>query len=425
MVVITQLLVRPREGLPMLETLLINILFLILPILLIVVFFNKQENHLSLLHVFYAISMMLCMFFPFHMEIGFIFDLRYVPFIIVALYGGYRGVLPLYILLNAYRFIIGGDGFWQSFLTSTAVFIIVPLIGNRFYRFNSKHRIVTGISISLILMIVYLSVLSTYFESLTKEFWTLAYFALSTHALVITINMITIEKIIANSKSREDYLRTERLHVMSELSASVSHEIRNPLTVTKGFLQLMEQSKTMTEDNKLYIDYALKELLRAEEIINDYLAFAKPQSEHMIYSNFEEDLRYVKNVLQPFASINNVEISLHLNNTLNVHYDQNQMKQAFINLYKNAIEAMKKDGGILSIKLFEQGKDIVIEIQDSGIGMSNEELLQLGKPYYSNKKEGTGLGMLIVYGIVSQLNGKLDVDSSIGKGTTFTITIPS
>ena len=409
----------------MLETLLINILFLILPILLIVVFFNKQENHRSLLHVFYAFSMMLCMLFPFHLEIGFIFDLRYVPFIIVALYGGYRGVLPLYILLNVYRFIIGGDGFWQSFFTSTGVFLIVPLIGNRFFRFTSRYRIVTGISVSLLLMVVYLLLLSTYFETLTKEFWTLTFFALSTHALVMMINMSTIEKIIANSKSRDNYLRTERLHVMSELSASVSHEIRNPLTVTKGFLQLMDASKTMPADNKIYIDYALKELLRAEEIINDYLAFSKPQSEHMVYANFEEDLRYVKNVLQPFASINNVEIILDLDNSLHVHYDQNQIKQTFINLFKNGIEAMKKDGGVLSIKLFEQGKDIVIELKDTGIGMSKEELFHLGKPYYSNKKEGTGLGMLIVYGTVSQLNGRLDVDSREGIGTTFTITIPS
>jgi two-component system sporulation sensor kinase B len=214
------------------------------------------------------------------------------------------------------------------------------------------------------------------------------------------------------------------MHVMSELSASVSHEIRNPLTVTNGFLQLLKDSKTISPDEKIYIDYSLKELERAEKIVSDFLAYGKPQSENMVYSNLKEEVVYVKNILTSYAKMNQVEIDCHFTNTLETKYDKNQMQQCLINLFKNAIEAMKDMGGTLYIDVSEQEDNIVFLIRDEGIGMTNEEILQLGKPYYSTKKEGTGLGMLMVYGAISKLKGTIDVDSNKGQGTTFTITIP-
>ena len=101
------------------------------------------------------------------------------------------------------------------------------------------------------------------------------------------------------------------------------------------------------------------------------------------------------------------------------------MKQCLINLLKNAIESMKEEGGILSIHVFEQSKNIVIRVEDEGIGMTKQEILQLGKPFYSTKTEGTGLGMMMVYGTISKLKGEVKVQSKKGKGTTFTITIPT
>lgn len=411
----------------MLETFLVNILFLIFPVLLIVVFFDitKKEYDQLFFLFFFAISMILCMIYPIKLEIGFLFDLRYVPFIIVALYGGYKGALPLYIILNVYRFIIGGDGTFQSFAFSTVIFTLLPLMTKRFTSYHTNKRIITGVVSAVLTMVFYLVTLSSFFEKLNVEYWTLAFYSITTHGIVIAIDLIMIEKIIANIKNRENFLQAEQFHVISELSASVSHEIRNPLTVTKGFLQLLNVSKTVKDEDKVYIDYSLKELIRAENILNDYLAFAKPQSEHMVHSNFNKEIEYVKNILLPFANLNNVEISYHFSNTLKKKFDQNQFKQCLINLLKNGIEAMKEEGGYLSIKVKEQGKNIVIQIQDNGIGMSKEEILQLGKPYYSNKKEGTGLGMMMVYGTIGKMRGKIDVQSKKGEGTTFTITIPT
>lgn len=410
----------------MLETLLLNILFLIFPVILFVIFFENSRKTFkdSFLVVFSSIAMILCMVYPIHLQIGFIFDLRYIPFIIVALYGGYKKVFPLFIVLNVYRFIIGGDGVIQSMLFSTAIFLVIPLLHRMFIKSNSQKRIAIGVAAALFTMTLYFTTLSTFFEELPREFWELTVYSVVTHVSVIILNMLMIEKVILNIKNRESFLHIERMHVMSELSASVSHEIRNPLTVTNGFLQLLKDSKTISEDEKVYVDYSLKELERAEKIVSDFLAYGKPQSENMVYSDLKEEVVYVKNILTPYAKMNLVKIDCRFNNTLHTKYDKNQMQQCLINLFKNGIEAMKDMGGTLSIDISEQDRNILIVIKDEGTGMMQDEVLQLGKPYYSTKKEGTGLGMLMVYGMISKLKGTIEVDSMKGEGTTFTITIP-
>lgn len=415
-----------KGGIRLLQTFLINILFITLPVLLFVVFLDnkKRKEYIYFFILSSSISMILCMIYPIRLELGFTVDLRYIPFFTLALYGGYKKLFPLYIILNIVRFFVGGEGVIQSFIFSTVAFAIVPLMHKRFINYSPKKRIFTGILMVLINDLTYLISLTTFFDKLTTEYWTVAAYIIVTYVIVMLFNLSMVEKILSNIKQRDNFLRAERLHVMSELSASVSHEIRNPLTVTNGFLQLLSVSKDITPNDKVYIDYSLKELNRAENILNDFLAFAKPQSVHMVQSTLEEELVYVKNVMMPYAKFHEVEIFLLFQNTVKIKFDQNQMKQCIINLLKNGVESMKGKGGILLVRAEQQGKNLIITIEDEGIGMTSEEISQLGKPYYSNKKEGTGLGMLMVYGTISTLKGNVEVKSQKGKGTIFTITIP-
>ncbi len=415
-----------KGGIRLLQTFLINILFITLPVLLFVVFLDnkKRKEYIYFFILSSSISMILCMIYPIRLELGFTVDLRYIPFFTLALYGGYKKLFPLYIILNIVRFFVGGEGIVQSFIYSTVAFAIVPLMYKRFINYSPKKRIFTGILMVLINDLIYLISLTTFFDKLTTEYWTVAAYIIVTYVIVMLFNLSMVEKILSNIKQRDNFLRAERLHVMSELSASVSHEIRNPLTVTNGFLQLLSISKDITPNDKVYIDYSLKELNRAENILNDFLAFAKPQSVHMVQSTLEEELVYVKNVMMPYAKFHEVEILLLFQNTVKIKFDQNQMKQCIINLLKNGVESMKGKGGLLLVRAEQQGKNLIITIEDEGIGMTSEEISQLGKPYYSNKKEGTGLGMLMVYGTISTLKGNVEVKSQKGKGTIFTITIP-
>jgi two-component system, sporulation sensor kinase B len=407
-------------------SLLLNFLFLLFPVLIFLIFFENKLHPYNkyILILLSSVSMVLCMAFPIKLQIGFIFDLRFIPFIIVALFGGYKYTFPLYIVLNIYRFLIGGAGILQSFLFSTIMFILIPILSKWFLGQNARKRVLWGGLATILTMVLYLTTLAAQLPVLNHEFWILTINAVPTYALVMVIIMILIEKIIDNNITRKSSLQSERFNVLSDLSASVSHEIRNPLTVTNGFLQLLNKSKTLTVEEKTYIEFALLELKRAENIVSDFLAFAKPQSENMIYSNLKDETEYVKNIITPYANMHQVDLQYTFNNSIFFKYDKNQIQQCLINLYKNGIEAMKEKGGVLSIAVSEQTKNIVIKIKDNGVGMTKEEVLQLGNPYYSTKKEGTGLGMLMVYSTINKVNGKIQVDSEIGKGTTFTISIP-
>lgn len=412
----------------MFETLLLNFLFILFPVLIVVIFFENRANRYNnkILVFMSAVTMILCIAKPIKLEMGFIYDLRYVPFILVALFGGYRNVLPLYLILNVYRLYIGGAGIIPSFLFSTAVLLIVPFLSKWFIRQSANRRIVSATFIAALTMGIYLIILGVMKGTLDRQFWTLTFYALTTHVGVMSIIMILIEQIITNIRNRDRILQSERLNVVSELAASVSHEIRNPLTVTSGFLQLLNKSGNITSEEKGYVELSLQELNRAEKIVSDYLSFAKPQSGNMVYSNMLAEAEYTKNIIMPFASIHKVDVQFHFSNTLNTSYDKNQIQQCLINLYKNGIEAMKeKEGGTLTIQISENKQNIIISIRDTGVGMTKEEISRLGKPYYSTKEEGTGLGMLMVYSTVDKLKGDIEVKSEKGRGTTFLITIPA
>lgn len=409
----------------LIETLLLNILFLLFPIVIILIFFENKFYSINKF-VFLALSsttMVLCMTHPIQLESGFIIDLRYIPFIIVALYGGYKMTFPLYLVLNVARFIIGGNGFIQSLLFSTIVFICIPLFHKWFIKQNAKKKIINATFFSLITIVFYLFTLSFQMK-INMEFWSLTLHSFITYVLMMSMIMILIEQIIRNIQARDKFIYSEKLNVVSELSASVAHEIRNPLTVTNGFLQLLNESTTITQADKRYIECSLQELRRAEKIVSDFLAFSKPQSENMVHSNFKNEIEYVTNIMIPYANLYHVDLQFTFNNSIHKTYDKNQVQQCLINLCKNGIEAMKDSGGTLYIDIFEKGNQIIIKIKDTGIGMTKEEILHLSKPYYSTKKEGTGLGMLMVYSTIHKMKGKIEVESKKGKGTTFLIKIP-
>lgn len=412
----------------MFEALLLNFLFLLFPVIIYLLFFEMLPGgyHRGLLLGLTAVTMILCMLKPIQLDNGFIFDLRYVPFLIVALYGSYKYVIPIYVLLNLIRLYVGGEGMLPSFLFSTAVLALVPLYSRRFLRFSSRGRVTAAVVITLLTMSGYLLSLCLITRQVNQEFCVLAVNALTVYSGVMGVIMILIERILTNIRSRDRMIQTERLTVVSELAASVSHEIRNPLTVTGGFLQLLISSPNITERERGFVRLSLQELQRAEKIVSDFLSFAKPQLDNMVNADMREDLEYTTNVIMPYASIHKVEVDFHFSNTLLLRYDRNQIQQSLINLYKNAIEAMKvKGGGTLTIDAYEQKQNLVLSIRDNGVGMTRDEISRLGRPYYSTKEEGTGLGMLMVYSTVSKLKGSIEVRSEKGEGTTFLLIFPA
>ncbi|WP_211747011.1 sensor histidine kinase [Paenibacillus sp. Marseille-Q4541] len=234
------------------------------------------------------------------------------------------------------------------------------------------------------------------------------------------------EQVVLYTKELEvfsnELQRSEKIKIISELAASVAHEVRNPLQVTRGFLQLM--SKQEDVKNRKYVGIALEELDRASDIINDFLTFAKPEFDHITLVNLAEEFNHIEGVLIPMANLEGGVISIDVPSNLWIRGNSSKFKQAFINIMKNSIEALQGNGEV-KVKAYTRGTEIVIHVQDNGIGMSGEELARLGEPYFSNKTKGTGLGMMVTFRIIEAMEGSIEYSSEKGAGTEAVIRFPS
>ncbi|WP_187118849.1 MASE3 domain-containing protein [Bacillus marasmi] len=229
---------------------------------------------------------------------------------------------------------------------------------------------------------------------------------------------------ISKLKHMEEMIRSsEKLGVLGELAAGIAHEVRNPLTTLKGFLQLIKNDSD--SQNQIYIKLMLDEVDRIEQITNEFMAVAKPQALLFKPENISEIINQVVSLLQPQALLHGVDI--HLEDNIfqkTVFCEKNHLKQVFINLMKNAFEAMP-DGGSLSIDIKEKTPhSIIIEFSDTGIGIPEDALLKLGEPFFTMKENGNGLGLMMCKKIIEQHQGKIDVISEMNKGTTFKIILP-
>ncbi|MCM3585642.1 PAS domain S-box protein [Mesobacillus maritimus] len=215
--------------------------------------------------------------------------------------------------------------------------------------------------------------------------------------------------------------RTEKLSVVGELSASVAHEIRNPLTSLKGFVQLL---KMEDEKHHLYYRIMLDELDRINHIVSELLLLAKPQKMKYKKASIENILNDVISLLKPEASLHNIQIEFEApGHQVEIECEPNQLKQLFINIIKNAIEA-SNIGDTVSISLNHVDQDVSIVIQDKGCGISKERLKRIGEPFYSSKEKGTGLGLTVSFKIVQSHNGKIQFNSEAQQGTVVTIDLP-
>ncbi|MCM3734987.1 PAS domain S-box protein [Bacillus cytotoxicus] len=236
--------------------------------------------------------------------------------------------------------------------------------------------------------------------------------------------MVIMGQDITNLKKTEELLKkSEKLAVVGQLTAGIAHEIRNPLTSLKGFLKLLEPD--MTENNKWYVDIMLSEIAQMESITNQFMAMSKPQAISIQRYQIETLIEEVVTFISPTAMMNNTNISMnHISSLPAIQCDGNQLKQVFINVFKNAIEAMPR-GGTISIQTMKiEDHSVVISITDDGCGIPEDRISHLGEPFYSLKEKGTGLGLMMCYKIIEEHNGKLQITSVVNKGTTVDIRLP-
>lgn len=237
------------------------------------------------------------------------------------------------------------------------------------------------------------------------------------------LNITTLRDITENALLEEQLRKSSTLNVVGELAAGIAHEIRNPMTALKGFIQLLEDG-VASRENEMYFSVIKTELTRIESIINEFLLLAKPQAVQYVKRDIRQIMNDTIELLHAQAVLQNVQIIKMYAEDMPVMYcEPNQMKQVFINIIKNAIEVLE-DGGEVIVSIECKHDYFHIAIRDNGRGMGKEMLARIGEPFYTTKEKGTGLGLLVSYQIIEEHQGKVTVESEVGIGTTFHISIP-
>lgn len=231
--------------------------------------------------------------------------------------------------------------------------------------------------------------------------------------------IVVISRDVTEKRRAEELLwKYEKLSIVGELAAGVAHEIRNPLTTIKGFVQMFQQGMFQQD----YCEIIMEEFRQLDDIINNFLILAKPQANKLVKT---EPLAFLENVINNIKTEANVhQIELETEENLpSIKCDQNQMEQVFMNLVMNSLEAMP-NGGRVKMKVNTENSYLVIKVIDEGMGLTQDRIDKLGEPFYSNKEKGIGLGLMISYRIIRDHKGIISVHSEKGKGTTVEVKLP-
>ena len=223
----------------------------------------------------------------------------------------------------------------------------------------------------------------------------------------------------------EQLVQSEKMAALGAIIAEITHEIRNPLVSIGGFTRRLAK-KINNEENKKYIDIILSEVTRLEGIIRDNLSFIKEASLQLTETDINDIIQEILMLYETGFIQQHINIVQALSPTLpRIMLDAQQMKQAMINIIRNAVEAMEH-GGTLTIRTFAQPEtnEAVIEISDTGPGIPEKVMHNIFNPYYSTKPWGTGLGLPITNRIIKAHKGRIDIRNKDSAGAIFTIRLP-
>ncbi|MGJ7919161.1 ATP-binding protein [Neobacillus sp. LXY-4] len=241
---------------------------------------------------------------------------------------------------------------------------------------------------------------------------------------IVSFIMLTrfISYIQTLSTVYEDLNKKEKLAYVGKIATVIGHEIRNPLSALKGFIQLQSE-RDVSEDT--YYPIMLQEIDRINTIVDDLMIIGRPKPPTFKQNNLNEIIQYISNVTSPLAeNFGSKIVFKECEGMPLIECDEKQMKQVFINLIKNAVESLPR-GGTVEVGCKVIGSDqIKIYVKDNGCGIDSEKLKKLGEPFYTTKPEGTGLGLMVSKKIIEDHLGELLFKSQLGKGTEVEIILP-
>lgn len=416
--------------------LLLNLLIIVTPGMAYQLFWGERSYHIStkthrrIIAIMSCIVALLCMSYPFRFADGFQYDLRLIPLAVCILYAGIVPSLSVAAVIVGYRMLTGGHdtALILTFLVTGTTMIMVWLCKPHIITDSRKKTVMAaamaGIAIGLVAAALSCAAFWWIGQPLAQR--TIVYFGLICLFCAISLSAIVyvIEQIKINMQRRNQTQQADKMNVLSDMAASFAHEIRNPMTVARGFMQMLKQPDIPEDKRTLYTNMVMDEIDKAHSIVNNYLSFAKPHLEAIELVDAKPLIEQALNSIEPYAKHCRVDVDAQLDDKLIISANRDKFVQCMIHLCKNGIEAMP-NGGKLQIIGTVQSRNVCIDIIDHGVGMTQDEIRRLGTPFYSTREKGTGLGMMVTYRVIQTIQGKIDVTSEVGKGTCFSLLIPT
>lgn len=408
---------------------LMNMLIILISILTYHLFWVQRGRQHPKLNAFAFVFLgicatFFCMTFASQPYEGFRFDMRQIVLICTTFIGGPVAGGIIWTFMNIYRLIIGGFGGYAALFSSTILYVVLLLTRRFFLHAIFYKKIIFSIFISTIFSGGWIPFFIMRVPSAVDyTSYIIVYQLCGTFGTILTLYLIEILR--TQILLQEELMNAEKFQLIGEMAASISYEIRNPLTSTRGFLQLLQSEACSQQEHKIYLDIAINGIDQANHVLTDYLTFAKPSIDKMQTLDLHLELSNVLGLITPMANFANVIIQYSpQNSSLFILGEKQKFHQCLLNILKNSIEAMPT-GGTLTVttKLYEQVIELLIE--DTGIGMNHEQLQRLGSPFYSTKEKGTGLGMMVVFSVLKSMGGTIDILSNLDSGTKFQLHFPS
>lgn len=400
---------------------------MVIPIFIYFTFITERvridRNRKVIMTILWGISILLCMSFPVSLGQNARLELRIIPLLFGTLYGGFWSGIFLSALIILYRLSFGiSIGFYNTVLVLLFSLPFILFFQKSFSSSKKDNRVKIAVGLSF-----YYCLIGLTFFGILRGF-SIDYLKVQIIHLIFVV-VFTWFFTMLNETIREihqlrlELQNSEKLRVINELTSVFAHEIRNPMQVTRGFLQLLNEPD-LPNNKKEYIQISIEELDRANEIINDFLSFGKPSINNNKRIDVSYQIQRVVNIFQSYSLNHNVEIKTDILDNCWIYANPQKLNQSLINILKNAIESMP-NGGIVWITCTSTDDGYIkINIKDQGIGMTKKQIDRLGSPYYSLKESGTGLGMMVSFQIVRSLKGKIQVNSEKDIGTEFIILLP-
>lgn len=373
---------------------------------------KRKKRSIVLKLILYS-SLYLAMFYTKNIPFNYRFVSIIIPLILTYLYKEKFTSIVINIIIINYTI----NYLNYNMISTFMLFFLLYLNFNKYIKSNKNDNIFINNTIILVGMFQIANTIMNYSKMLLID---------NIHSFIIfTVIIKILNYFLSESKNvinlHMNLKEFEKDKNMKINLFKITHEIKNPLAVIKGYLSMFDVNNK--EKSTKYIKIIKSEVNRSLNLLSDFMEFTKIKinTSNVIFNDLMDD---IKEVLIPFFNAKNVKYNFNIEANIEINIDYNRIKQVLINVIKNAVEACPNNMGLVSTTIFKDKDYLYIFVKDNGSGMDKDTLDNILVPFFTTKENGTGLGVSLSKEIILSHKGEISYDSILGKGTTCKITLP-